>query len=132
MGPAYWPGKDCQVPVLEAVALADHPNLAVLVRRLEPTYRKRKVFVTIAEKVTCRPRHWDEGSCDNFQHRRLNGDTVPIDYEAWRFPAPPSSTTVHLEPGHVVTNCGVFCGKPATLALYIRKDDAALVCPGLL
>lgn len=71
--------------------------------------------------------YWDGGSRDHWfsvsvedGRRGVNG-VVPQRTSPWA----PESQPVTAEPGLMLVNCGVFCGKPALPFVYLHPSDVA-------
>jgi len=107
------------------VELKQHPRLAAFVKRAMPSYRKHKVIVSRCVTVTLDNGYWDGGSRSVYAQHGADGNSLP----ALRYPTAPVQFGGSLPPeftipaGVIVSDCGTFCGKQATLSLFANPED---------
>ena len=96
--------------------------------RVLPTYyRKHKVIVILSDSVTLHNLNWDGGSRREYTALTLDGLRVTGNTDKyammhpWNNPA--EGVCMPLMPGFVVLSGGTFCGKPATMTIYINPYD---------
>lgn len=89
-------------------------------------YRKKQYALRVAEKVTLQGLNWSGGSrtqytavdLDSLESRTPNLSVPP----PWANPA--EGATVEIPPGVVVLEHGHFCGKPSTMVVHVRPENA--------
>lgn len=94
-------------------------------------YRKHRVRIVPIDAVTLHDLNWSGGTRYSFTALDLETlATAGKDHSRlapWDNPA--EGKTVPLEPGVAVVCTGVFCGKTATMTIYIHPDNAAKLIP---
>jgi hypothetical protein len=118
MNTAYsWP---CTVPLAEA------PGISRIVRAAVPNYRKRSVRIRVANTVALHGTFWDGGSRSTYTAVDL-ATARCIDapqYAPAAFGGPSQAPVVELPRNVAIVESGVFCGKPATVRVHIRPENA--------
>ena len=106
------------------INLKDNATLKAFVKRAAPGYRKREVGISIAKAVTLSGGYWDGGTRSQWYAVSVQGvSRPPLSYPT--SPFGPQAPTVEMVDGIVIIEDGVFCGKPATLHIYVTANDAA-------
>ena len=95
-----------------------------------PDYRKRKVFIQTADKVTFYDVNWSGGTKSEYRACTIDGRPFETRVNMggpapWNNPY--EGLTVQIPPGMVVVSGGHFCGKVATLSITINPVDMPLL-----
>ena len=107
------------------LTLKDYPTLAKAIKKAMPRYRKHKVSVVQANRITPYGGYWDGGSIDYWNAYSLYGEFlchVPTPS------APPQFGGGKPQPFDIpdhmmVIKSGVFCGKPSYLTIYLQSPE---------
>jgi hypothetical protein len=99
---------------------SNNPQVQALLRSAGVNSRKKKVFIHKSEKVTCSGTYWDGGSRSSYILVK-NGQSVPVaGTGAPQFNGGRPETVLDLDENTFAVEVGVFCGKPATPAIYLH------------
>jgi hypothetical protein len=106
---------------METITLKDNPKLASIVRLVS---RKHKAFLSKQDHVVLSGTAWDGGSRSSYFKIHIESLAV----EAMPHYAPVQfggevTKPMAIDPGYAIVEAGIFCGKPATPSVYIRKDQ---------
>jgi hypothetical protein len=101
-------------------------TIKAIVEAAFPDYRKHKVMVRACESVTLHDLNWSGGTRLEYRavttEGKLKGTT-----ERWAqcvpWSNPAEGLTVPIPQGTIVVSGGHFCGKTATLILYVHPAD---------
>jgi len=97
-----------------------------IVKATFPNYRKRAVLIQPTTKVTFHGLNWSGGSRSEYRACTVDGKPLPNKVDMGK-PAPWNNqykgAEIDLPPGAVIVKGGCFCGKPATLVLYVHPDN---------
>lgn len=98
-------------------------KVTTMVRRLSGTHKRRfNLWLSDKQPLThyCNS-YWDGGSRDSYSVFDLNGQFIET---------PPSGNGLDkladpyvIQPGTLLMETGVFCGKPATVCFYGHESD---------
>jgi hypothetical protein len=114
------------------VKLSESPEIARLIRAADPTYRKRDASIRVTNSVCISGTYWDGGSRSSYHAVNLSNRKVSSapQYAPPQFGGPAADHTVTLPAGAAIVRTGVFCGKPATAAVFLNPADVAHLLPG--
>lgn len=117
--------------MMHKITLADHLEIARVIRAADPTYRKRDAYVYARDMVTLGGTYWDGGSRSTYTAVALDsGRTSAAEqFAPPQFGDPRVAPTVTLPDGIVIVKTGIFCGKTATAAVYVRPDNMPRMLP---
>ena len=103
--------------------LRAHPKLKAFVKAAFPGYRKMRVGVALCENITVEAHStmWQDGSKSSFHLANLSGSEIDT---LWGIKADErGNRLVRLGNGKVLVETGIFCGKPATMYIFVNPDD---------
>ena len=107
------------------IELKDYPALKNQVLRVLPKYRKHKAIVVFADSVEMHDTAWDGGSRSSYSF--LNTATGSMydapQYAPPQFGGPREAPRRQIPAGTIGISCGIFCGKPATVTVYLNPAD---------
>lgn len=112
---------------MQTVELKQYPEIARVIKAADPSYKKRKAFVSVVDFVTLTGTYWDGGSRDTYtavdlaSYQRI---TAP-QYDPPQFGGPAKPLTVDLPNNVAIVRTGVFCGKTATAHVYVKPLNVA-------
>lgn len=98
-------------------------NYEAIVKAVNPKYRKRDVYLSSAESVSMYNMNWEGGSINEYYKVELVGTKyfatkIAAPSNPWRAPA---SQNFELK-GRIVVQGGMFCGKEATLHIFVEGE----------
>jgi len=103
-----------------------------MIRALFPDYRKRQIVVWPTETVTIYDLNWSGGTRAQYHAIDLVSGQLKS-FAHWSSPPPwdnpHEGARVNLLPGYAVAKTGDFCGKTATLYLYVHPADIPKLLP---
>lgn len=102
-----------------------HPEITRIVRIADSSYKKHKVTLSEASKVTLSGTYWDGGS--RYTYTAINLETgrnigAP-QFDPPQFGGPASDPVVQLPEGIVIVRTGTFCGKTATATVFVNPSN---------
>lgn len=109
---------------METVPFKSDLSICKALKAEFPGYRKRDLWISITESVKPFGYWWDGGSRTEYwtltdgHLARLSVPNGPP-----QFTKGVMAESVALRPGLQVVTTGVFCGKTATMRVYIHPDD---------
>jgi hypothetical protein len=117
---------------MDTIELKNFPEIKRVIQSADPTYKKRKAFITITEKVELYGTYWDSGSRNTFTAVNLATGSVVTgpQYAPPQFNGPKETPVVILPDGIVMVKTGYFCGKTATATVYVNPKNATKFLPG--
>ena len=108
------------------VTKAKTKDVRQIVKVTFPNYRKRTVLIQPTTKVTFHGLNWCGGSRSEYRACTVDGKPLPNKVDM-NEPAPwvnqYEGAEIDLPVGAVVVKGGHFCGKVATLILYVHPDN---------
>jgi hypothetical protein len=105
---------------------ASHPAIRKLIAATFPDYRRRKVMIWARSNVTLSGLNWDGGSRSEYAGCTLDGQPTGNASRFHRFhPAdnPGEGRTIAVPTGCALVQGGTYCGRPATLYIYVNPED---------
>lgn len=104
----------------DTIMVKDYP----FIKRLMPSYRKRKAILRRLETIVLNDLNWDGGSRSEYTLADLNtGQTVSVgDHMAAPWNNLDEGRKVELKPGQVMLQTGTFCGKTATMSITAHPE----------
>lgn len=108
------------------IKLSDNPEMKRIVRAAFPSYKKHEVALSFAETVTISGTYWDGGSRSTYIAVEINTLRTlgAPHYNPLQFGGPKENPKVEIPAGVAILEGGTFCGKPATVHVFLRPDDA--------
>ncbi len=108
------------------INLKDHPAIADLIRRADPTYRKHQAIIIVAVNAVITDTFWDGGSRASYAFVPLaDGPTQPIpQYPPALFGGPTEVPRVVISPGTALVRTGITTGKVAMAWVYLNPANA--------
>ena len=105
----------------------DTKAIAPIARML--SYRKRQFALTVTTRVTLQDLNWSGGTRSEYHAIRLADLATASPQLSVRPPwdNPAEGTTVEIPAGVAIARTGHFCGKPYTMTLYVRPENAPLL-----
>jgi hypothetical protein len=115
----------------EIILLSQHPEIARVIRSVDPKYRKHKAIVAGAERVTLSGTYWDGGSRSSYTAVNLEtGLSLGApQYSPPQFGGPRVDPVVELPEGVVIVRTGIFCGKTETAKIFINPANITKFLP---
>lgn len=115
----------------QAVKLSDSPEIARLIRAVDPTYKKHNASVWVCDTVTLSGTYWDGGSRNTYHAINIHTRKVGAapQYNPPQFGGPSEDLTVLVPAGAAIVRTGIFCGKTATAAVYLNPADVSHLLP---
>jgi hypothetical protein len=115
------------------VQLKEHPELKAIVLAAFPSYKKHQAIIHTADSVSLSGTYWDGGSRSTYvavdlETRRSKGAPQ---YNPPQFGGPKVVPEVSLPNGIVIVEGGTFCGKTATVTIFIRPDNMTKLLPAV-
>lgn len=116
---------------MQTIKLSDYPEIAKLVRAVDSTYRKHNAYIWVRDSVALDGTYWDGGSRSTYHAINLATRKVGAapQYAPPQFGGPRETPQVPLIPGAAIVETGVFCGKTATVKVYLHPADVAHLLP---
>ena len=107
-------------------------SIAAIVAATFPDYRRTKVVVEAREKVTLYGLNWEGGSRSEYRSCTLNGEALGSAARAnatapWVNAA--EGSEMPIPAGAALVKGGHFCGKVATLYIYMNPADMPRMLP---
>jgi hypothetical protein len=115
----------------EIILLSQHPEIARVIRSVDPKYRKHKAIIAGAERVTLSGTYWDGGSRSSYTAVNLETG-LSIDapqYSPPQFGGPKVDPVVELPEGVVIVRTGIFCGKTETAKVFVNPANLTKFLP---
>jgi hypothetical protein len=109
-------------------------DVRAIINATFPEYRRKKVWVYVAETVTLHDLNWCGGTRMQYRGATLNGQFAGSADKhnavaPWENRA--EGATIPIPQGHVVVSCGHFCGKPSMLSIYVHPADMPKLLPNM-
>jgi len=90
------------------------------------TSRKREAVLHVANQVTFHNTFWDGGSKNTYKAVKIeDGKVASLETGSSPWTAIAEGKTVTLEPGVVIVEESIFCGKVMKLHVYIHPSNVA-------
>ena len=105
-------------------------HLKSIVNATFPDYRKRSVFLKVAEKTTISDVNWSGGTKSEYRACTIDGNPLETKVNMGLLPPwenPYEGLVINIPPGMVVVQGGHFCGKKATLFITVNPSDTKLL-----
>lgn len=111
--------------IIDRVSFRSTAPDSAMVKRIKKAfaYRKRTVVVTLAKSLQLQGTWWDGGSRDVYTVYNLTTGAKKSTPVHVPFSGTPTAPVWEIERGTVVVQTGTFCGKPATMCIWIHPDD---------
>jgi hypothetical protein len=88
------------------------------------TSKKREVNIEVTDKVYFYNTFWDGGSKNTYKAIKLgSGQTASLNTGSAPWTAVAEGTYVKLEPGTVIVEESIFCGKYMKLRVFVHPDN---------
>jgi hypothetical protein len=113
------------------ITLTQHPEVKALVRAAFPDYKKKTVTLVDRNKCELYGTYWDGGTryeyvAVDLTTKRSKGAPQ---YRPAEFGGPKTTPVVHIPPGVVIVQGGVFCGRTARAKLYVHPSNMTKLLP---
>ena len=117
----------------QTVKLSSSPEIARLIRAIDPSYKKHNATVWVRDTVTLSGTYWDGGSRNTYHAINIRTRQVGAapQYNPPQFGGPVEDPTVPVPAGAAIVRTGVFCGKTATAVVYLNPADVSHLLPGV-
>jgi len=116
---------------MQSIKLSDYPEIFKLIRTVDSTYRKRNAYIYVSDFVALDGTYWDGGS--RYTYHTINLATRKVgaapQYAPPQFGGPRETPQAPLISGAAIVRIGIFCGKTATVKIYLHPEDAAHLLP---
>lgn len=105
--------------MIHTINLKECQPFANYVRKINPTYRKHRIHVSVSETATLSGTDWSGGTRTTYRMISADGKAVRwTNGKPW--PQSAISQDVDVPKGGAIEEGGTFCGKPATLRLILH------------
>lgn len=88
-------------------------------------YRRRNALIQITDKVTLNDLNWSGGCRNEFTAIELDSGKMsqPVLSKSPPWDNKYEGLVVEIPPGFAIVRTGSFCGKPATMIVYVRPEN---------
>ena len=111
----------------QRLKLSDHPELARIVRAVDPGYRKKEATLQVSEDICLSNTYWDGGSRSTYTAVDLasgRSKGAP-QYDPPQFGGPVGAPRVTIPEGVAIVETGIFMGKTATAKVVVNPSNMA-------
>lgn len=118
--------------MLDTLELKAFPEIKRVIQSADPSYKKRKAFLSVADKVELYGTYWDGGTRNTYTAVNLATGAVVTgpQYNPPQFGGPRENPIVEIPEGIVIVKTGVFCGRTAFATVYVNPKNATKFLPG--